>query len=78
MEDKISTMEWYIQVLYDLHWAIKTGMDTKEGQIGVYNVIEQILEALRSSALKIAHLEQEIARLNTGHALVNGNVNTSV
>lgn len=69
MEEKVRTIEWSIQLLYDLHWALKkNGLDSPAGQAGMYDVIASMAEHIRDSAIKIVELEQELANLRALHS----------
>jgi hypothetical protein len=64
MEEKARTIEWSIQLLYDLHWALKkNGLDSPSGQAVMYDIIASMAEHIRDSSIKIAELEQEINHL---------------
>ncbi len=68
MEDKAHAIEWSIQLLYDLHWTVKkNGLDTGEGQYGLYDILASMVEQVKDSAIKIAELENEVARLQPSY-----------
>jgi hypothetical protein len=69
MEDKAHTLEWSIQLLYDLHWAVKrNGLNTATGMSGLYEVLTSLVEQLRDSTIRIVELELEVNSLKALYA----------